>query len=102
MKISKLEIEDVIDKNQASSSPILNVDCDSQIRAHYRKPCVCRVPRDSPWAKPWAPGKRSICRVQTKAAHGKGKAHGKRIFCRVSLSKMHGKLQAHDILASLT
>ena len=43
---------------------------------HYRKPCVCRVPRDLPWAKPRAPGKRSVCRVQTKAAHGKGKAHG--------------------------
>ena len=69
---------------------------------HYRKPCVCRVPRDLPWAKPRAPGKRSVCRVQTKAAHGKGKAHGKRIFCRVSLSKTHDKLQAHGILASLT
>jgi len=72
------------------------------LHSHYRKPCVCRVPRDSPWAKPWAPGKCSICRVQTKAAHGKGKSHGKRSFCHVPLSKTHGKLQAQGILAFLT
>ena len=37
-----------------------------QSENHYRKPCVCRVPKYLPWAN-----HRAVCRVPRDSAHGK-------------------------------